>query len=106
MFTEKNIIGILEKELIGKLVEVCIYDKPIIEKYSIEVKKSISVTDKQFLSGDKKYRVNSIKEKVIGRDKKFEQSKIIRIWFETEEFGNGKILRAELENGFLIDVQN
>lgn len=106
MFTEKNILSILEKELLGKSVEICTYDKPIIEKYSVEVKKSTSVTDKQFISGDKKYRVNSIREKVTGRDKKFEEFKIKRIWFEPNDFDEGKTLRAELENGFVIDVQN
>lgn len=107
-FTTNTILPILEKELIGKVVKVCVSSKPIWETYTIEVKKSESVTDKQFLSGDKKYRMPSTKRRKIGVNEVFENSPIKRLFFErTDNYRYPEyMLRAELDNGCIIDLED
>lgn len=77
-----SLISILEKELIGKTVKIETVT-PITEKYTIDVKKSHNVTDKQFDSGDKKYRMKSTKTRKIGNAKKIDYHKIERVELST-----------------------
>jgi hypothetical protein len=106
MFTEENILSILIKELIGKPVKVCVYDKIITQEGLVIAKKTPSVTNTQFESGNPKYRGLKRTSIFIGRHRKFETYLIKRIWFEPNDFDEGKTLRAELDNGMIIDVQN
>ena len=109
MFTEKNILSILEKELIGKYVRICTYDSNILQYGMKIVKKTHSVTDKQFESGNPIYCTYAKNTVRLGRHRKYEDSKIIRIWFEFNENDYGhdsKELKAELENGREIYVRD
>jgi hypothetical protein len=106
MFTEQNILSILEKELIGKTIRTCSYTRPIIQEGLKKVKKSNSITNKQFESGNPKFYYLAINRVLLGTHFKFEDLKIKRIWFDYSEYDDGKVLKAELENGQVIDVQN
>ena len=106
MFTEQNILSILEKELIGLPIRTCTYSKPIIQEGLKKVKKSNNVTNKQFESGNSKFYFFATNRVRLGTHLKFEDLTIKRIWFENNDYDEGKTLRAELENGDVIEVQN
>lgn len=62
-----TIKSILKKELIGRTVKI-VTVKNIMEKYEVEIKKSNNVTNKQFDSGDKRYRMKSTRTRIVGQD--------------------------------------
>lgn len=74
----KSVIDILEAELLGKILRVKTSD-PVTESYQVDVKKSASVTDKQFESGDKKYRMVSTRKRTTGNIETTKESEIVRI---------------------------
>jgi hypothetical protein len=104
LFKADNIISILEKELVGKPIRLT-KTEPIIETYEVVVKKSCSVTDKQFESGHPKFRMKSVKRRQIGVNEIHTDSFIKRIWFEPDDWYNCLELMAELENGQVINVE-
>jgi len=106
MFTEQNILSILEKELIGLPIRTCTYSRPIMQEGLKKVKKSNNVTNKQFESGNPKFYFFATNRVRLGTHLKFETLSIKRIWFDYHDYDDNKSLRAELENGQVIDVQN
>ena len=97
-----NISSILSKELVGKMYRYCIYDKPIMLQYTVTKKKQ-GATLKQFQDNPERFGFPLVREKKIGRDRKFEESKIIRAWIDSEEY-KGHYIMAELENGKILEL--
>jgi hypothetical protein len=94
-----TIKSILEKELIGKTVKI-VTVKNIMETYEVEVKKSNNVTDKQFNSGNKKYRMKSTRTRICGQDTKINFYKIKEIdLFVVDEYSEYIGLSALMEDG-------
>lgn len=67
-----SILDILSNELIGKSIRVQTFSKPIQEKYYVRVKKSNSVTDAQFNSGNPKFSYLQQRVRVIGYHAKYD----------------------------------
>jgi hypothetical protein len=74
-----SLFELAKKELIGKELRVCTYSKTIESLRTKEVKKSANVTDKQFESGNPRFRFTHKYAIGIGRHLKFETFKIIGI---------------------------
>ena len=74
----KSILDILKSELIGKTLRIT-KTTPVKETYTEEVKKSKNVTDKQFESGDPKYRMTATRTRIVRHDTEIKESKIVDI---------------------------
>ena len=74
-----SIVELVKKELIGKELKICVYVKDITAQKTREVKKSSNVTDKQFESGNPRFRYTHKYDINIGTHRKFETFKIIDV---------------------------
>lgn len=98
------IIKLLEKELIGKKIRYCKSSKNIFQPYCEYVKKSNNVTNKQFESGDPKYRMIAHRQKAIGKHEIFETGIIHSIDFGGDDY-HGITIRLRFTNGDFIDKE-
>ena len=84
---------------------MCVYNKAVIMPYSIQVKKSGSVTNEQFNSGKSNFRMISHRTKVVGSHKKFEEGVIIEVYLDYQDdyYGNYRVM-GKLDNEVIIDL--
>jgi len=80
-----SITEILENALIGKSIEVTTFT-PVYETYTEEIKKSKNVTDKQFESGEKRFRMTATRTRRIDDGKKVEILKITEVHIGSYDF--------------------
>lgn len=100
-----NPIDLLKEAYIGKEVRLCVSSKQIIQPYSVEIKRSGSVTEKQFESGHKRFRMIANRTKIIGSHRIFETHKITNVYIDEHcDYYQNYSVKAMLSNGIVIDL--
>lgn len=97
------IITFLEKNLLGKKIRYRKSSRNIIQSYCEFVKKSNNVTNKQFESGNTKYRMITERQKVIGKHEIFETATIKSIDLHGDDYG--VVIRLIFDNGDFVDKE-
>lgn len=95
------IIKLLEKELVGKKIRYCKSSRNVIQPYIEYVKKSNNVTNKQFESGNPKYRMIAERQKVIGKHEIFETGIVSSIDLYGDNY-NDVFVRLSFTNGDFV----
>lgn len=101
------VIEILKDKFVGKFIHLCVSDQSVIQPYMVYKKKSNNVTDKQFDNGkNPKFRMEAHRVKVIGRNRKFENIKILDVeWvYEVDEYSDYYTINLVLENGSKVQL--
>lgn len=91
---------ILKDALVGKKLKVKTSSVNLIQEYSVWKKKSANVTNGQFESGDKKYRMQVNRTKVIGNHDKYETFTISSVYINaTSDWEGGSDLHLVCKEG-------
>ena len=93
---------ILKQALVGKQLRYTKYSKNITQKYSEYVKKSNSVTNSQFNSGNPKYRMVANREKIVGKHQIFDVATISSLEIYGDDY-HGTFIRVRFDNGDFVD---
>jgi len=102
-----KILDVIKETLIGKSLNIKVKHEPIIEFYDDIVKKSNSVTNKQFESGDPKYTMVAHRRRITGYDTVYQHKKIIDI-IDTggDDYGGYIIVKFEDNTTYNIDLMD
>jgi len=101
---QQTLLSVIKQALIGKSIRICTYCVTLFEEKNTYIKSSVGVTNAQFESGNPKFREKSVEKVKIGRDRIFEDTKIVDVYIESGEsyrINSGEI-RLILENGEII----
>lgn len=100
-----SLISILKRELIGKQLKFCTSHQQLVREFTVWKKKSVNVTDIQFLSdiktpnGNFKYKIGVTRTKEIGWHTKYDTQTITDIEIAGDYYEEGECLRLILDNG-------
>lgn len=96
---------LMKNMLIGKELKYCKSWKQVNQQYSVACKKSKNVTDKQFMSGNRKFIMLAHRTKTIGTYSIYEVSKIVDIRISYGDWDGSNSLSLVLENGHQTDLE-
>ncbi len=101
-----SIFEFIKEKFIGKTFKHCIKREDIIQPYSVWIKKSGNVTDKQFEGGNPRFRRQITRHEKLGTNVVYGYSKVVSVhvsYSNGYEGYNG--LRITLEDGGEFDLE-
>lgn len=95
---------IIKNALVGKKLKVRTSSKNLIQEYTVLVKKSNNVTDKQFESGNRKFIMPVNRTKVIGHHDIYETFTIVDAYITGDDDGSNLELTLKNANKLILTI--